>query len=195
MSLLQEKKAAFTVNLLLDAAWELLKRCDIDELSFKKVAEQADISQRTMFRYFTTREAFLDALTVRLYAELDIPNVPDEVDALPSYIATLYAKLDAQPRNVMVLLSADLLPRVLNANTKQRLQALEDLLKNHFSYVSADDIKKTAANLRYVMSASSWRYYRMHFEFDSQMATECGQLFVTQSLAYLGSKNLSQNPA
>ncbi|QHJ11026.1 hypothetical protein FX988_01248 [Paraglaciecola mesophila] len=195
MSLLQEKKAALTVNLLLDAAWELLQHCEIDELSFKKVAEKAHISQRTMFRYFTTREGFLDALTARLYAELALPIVPEEVDALPSYIATLYAKLEAQPRKVMVLLSADLLPRVLDTTAKQRLQALEDLLQNHFSYVSADDIKKTTANLRYVMSASSWRYYRMHFEFDSQMATECGQLFVRQSLAYLKSKNASQSPA
>ena len=185
MSALLEKKAAFTVNLLLDAACDLLQTLDISELSFKVVSEKAEISQRTMFRYFRTRESFLDALTERLYAELDLPNIPDSVDALPDYIAMLYQKLDAQPRKVIVLLSADLLPRVLSTTAKQRLATLEALLAQTYPTASKLDIKKTAANLRYVMSASSWRYYRMHFDFDSVMATECAQLLVNQSLRYL----------
>lgn len=187
MSALLEKKAAFTVGLLLDAACELLKDTDIHELSFKKVAEKADISQRTMFRYFRTREAFLDALTERLHSELDLPNIPDKVEALPAYIAHLYEKLDAQPRKVMVLLSSDLLPRVLSTTAKRRFEALEALLQQFYPDANQRDIKKTAANLRYVMSASSWRYYRMHFEFDAQLATECAQMLVNQALDYLRS--------
>ncbi|NMH58969.1 TetR/AcrR family transcriptional regulator [Alteromonas ponticola] len=189
MSALLEKKAAFTISLILDAASELLEEIEIQELSFKKVSERADISQRTMFRYFKTRDEFLDALTAKLYAELALPEVPDNVDALGDYIATLYHKLDAQPRKVMVLLSADLLPRILKTTAKQRLAALESLLEQSFPRADATDIKKTAANLRYVMSASSWRYYRMHFEFTQQMATECAQLFVSQAINYLHSQS------
>lgn len=185
MSILLEKKAAFTTNLLLDAACELLQTMDINELSFKVVSDKAEISQRTMFRYFRSRESFLDALTERLYGELNLPTVPDSVDALPDYITMLYEKLDAQPRKVMVLLSADLLPRVLNTTAKQRLATLEALLTQTYPNASKHDIKKTAANLRYVMSASSWRYYRIHFGFDSTMATECARMLVHQSIRYL----------
>ncbi|MCW8107354.1 TetR/AcrR family transcriptional regulator [Alteromonas ponticola] len=185
MSALLEKKAAFTVNLLIEAACELLEHTDIHELSFKKVAEQADISQRTMFRYFKTRDDFLDALTARLYSDLALPDVPDNVEDLTDYIATLYKKLEAQPRKVMVLLSADLLPRIIKTSAKQRLAALEILLSKSYPDAKASDIKKTAANLRYVMSASSWRYYRMYFEFSPQMATECAQLLVKQAINHL----------
>lgn len=188
MSALQEKKAAFTVNLLLDAACELAETADISELSFKKVSDRADISQRTMFRYFRTRDAFLDALTMRLYQELDLPDIPEDIEQLSDYIAQLYQKLDAQPLKVKALLSADLLPRVLSSTAKKRLAALEKLLAKSFPDVDAEDIKKTAANLRYVMSASSWRYYRMYFEFDSNMATQCAQLLVTQSILHLKSR-------
>lgn len=185
MSSLLEKKAAFTVNLLLDAACELTQTLGIDELSFKKVSDHANISQRTMFRYFKTRDSFLDALTKRLYSELDLPDIPYQIEELSNYIANLYEKLDAQPRTVMVLLSADLLPRVLSTTAKQRYVALKELLSRTYPNASEHDIKKTAANLRYVMSASSWRYYRMYFDFDSEMATECAQLLVGQSIRYL----------
>ena len=40
----------------------------------------------------------------------------------------LYKKLDVQPRKVNVLLSADLLPRVLSTTAKARLEALKKLL-------------------------------------------------------------------
>lgn len=187
MSALLEKKATFTENLLLDAACELAQTLDISELSFKKVAERAEISPRTMFRYFSNREAFLDALTARLYAELELPDIPDDVNALSDYMRVLYQKLDAQPRKVMVLLSADLLPRVLNTQAKARFEALQRLLHKTYPGIAKMEIVKTAANLRYVMSASSWRYYRMHFDFDLTTSIECAQLLVTQAIAHLES--------
>lgn len=81
---------------------------------------------------------------------------------------------------------------VSNPAAKQRLVALEVLLKDHFPMSHLLTLKITA-NLRYVMSASSERYYRMHFDFNSQMATECGQLLVIQSLAYLDSKTKNKS--
>lgn len=187
MSALLEKKATFTVNLLLDAACELTQTLDVSELSFKKVSERAEISQRTMFRYFRTRDAFLDALTARLYGELDLPDIPESVDSLADYIAKMYQKLDAQPRTVMVLLSADLLHRIINTSAKARFEALQQLLTIAYPSVAKSEIIKTAANLRYVMSASSWRYYRMHFNFDLTTSIECAQMLVCQSIAHLDS--------
>lgn len=189
MRTLQDKKSALTVNLLLDAACELAQTFNIDELSFKRVSEYAEISQRTMFRHFKTRDSFLDALTAKLYSELDLPEIPNSVDGLTDYIDMLYDKLDNQPRKVMVLLSADLLPRVLSTTAKQRFASLEVLLSKSYPNAHADDIKKTTANLRYVMSASSWRYYRMHFDFESAMAKECAQILVTQSIQHLAALN------
>lgn len=160
---------------------------DIQELSFKRVSEQADISQRTMFRYFRTRDAFLDALAKRLHSDLKLPEIPANVDSLDDYIANLYTQFDAQPRKVMVLLSSDLLPRILDTTSKQRLASLEALLSRTYPKSNSRDIIKTAANLRYVISASSWRYYRMNFEFDEKMATECAQMLARQALYYLSS--------
>ncbi|MFQ3250491.1 MAG: AcrR family transcriptional regulator [Glaciecola sp.] len=189
MSALLDKKADFTMNLLLDAASELVQTMEVGEVSFKKVAEQAEISQRTMFRYFRTRELFLDALTEKLYRELDLPDVPEDVNLLPIYIEQLYKKLDAQPQKVMVLLSGDLFTRVLKTAAKQRFLALKKLLSKAYPAANDELITKTAANLRYVMSASSWRYYRMHFEFDLDASIDCAKMLITQALRYLNEKS------
>lgn len=189
MSDLLKKKAAFTVNLLMQAACELVDEMDVADLSFKKVSSRAGMSERTMFRYFTTRDAFLDALTATLYADLQLPDIPDEIDSLPCYIETLYRQLDAHPRKVMVLLSGDLLPRILRTTAKQRLMQLQTRLTEAYPDADTALITMTAANLRYVMSASSWRYYRVHFRFDLATSIRCAQLLVSQSLRFLDEQN------
>ncbi|MEQ9463151.1 MAG: TetR/AcrR family transcriptional regulator [Haliea sp.] len=189
MNTLNSKKAAFTRNLLLDAARELAETIEVNDISFKLVSERADISQRTMFRHFTSREEFLNAFTTREYGELDLPDIPHSVEELPSYVDVLYRKLDAQPRRVMMLLSADLLPRVLSTSGKERLERMRQVLADAFPHCAEHEIIQTAANLRYVMSASSWRYYRMNFEFDLETSVSCARMIVTQALHYLRTAN------
>jgi AcrR family transcriptional regulator len=182
MSTLLEKKAEFTINLILNAACDLSNTLDINDLSFKKVAEHTGISQRTMFRYFRTRDDFLEALAVRLHEKLNVPDMPDDIDGLIEYVSALFHKLDEQPRRVIVLLSTDLLPKVVNTSAKVRLNTIQELLKIRYPELAESIITKTAANLRYVISASSWRYYRVHYQFDLSTSIECVQLMISEAL-------------
>jgi AcrR family transcriptional regulator len=182
MSTLLEKKAEFTINLILNAACDLSDSLDINELSFKKVAEQTGISQRTMFRYFRTRDDFLEALATRLHDQLNVPDMPGDIEGLTQYVSALFHKLDQQPRRVIVLLSTDLLPKVVNTSAKARLDTIQKLLKNRYPGLAQSTITKTAANLRYVSSASSWRYYRVHYQFDLQTSIECVQMMISEAL-------------
>ncbi len=185
MTSLNIKKAEFTKKLLLDAACELAQTLEISDLSFKVVSKKADISQRTMFRYFSTREEFLNELTVRLYSDLNLPEFPSSISELLVYTKSLYEKLEEQPRKVLLLLSADLLPKILETSAKTKHELLKKLLSKHFHNSSKSDIEKTAANFRYLMSASSWRYYRFSFGFDLPTSIECASMVIEQGLEYL----------
>lgn len=191
MATLNDKKATFTKNLLLDAARELAETTEVSDISFKLVAEHAGISPRTMFRHFNTREAFLDAFATREHGELGLPDMPDSIDQFPDYVAQVYQKFDMQQRRVLVLLSADLLPRVINTSAKRRFEGIHALLAKTFPSCDAGDIFKTAANIRYVTNASSWRYYRMNFNFDLETSIGCAQMVVTQSLHFLETQRQS----
>ncbi|GAA0853363.1 TetR/AcrR family transcriptional regulator [Aliiglaciecola litoralis] len=185
MSSLQEKKAAFTRDLIMQSAIELAQECDIGDMSFKRVSENANISERTMFRYYTTRDAFLDELTLRLHALLELPALPEDASLLSGFLVDLYEKLDAQPRIVEVLFTSDLFDRVLHTTAKDRYLQLITLLEKSYPHCSNDMIKKSAANIRYILSASSWRYYRLAFGFDLKTSIESADMLVSQSLLQL----------
>ncbi|GAC13257.1 TetR/AcrR family transcriptional regulator [Aliiglaciecola lipolytica] len=182
---LQERKMEFTHNLLLEAACQLTEELDVNDISFKKVAERANVSERTMFRYFATRDVFLDALTQLLHQQLNLPAVPKSVAEMPAYIEELYSKLDAQPRKVSTLLQSELLHRVISSTAKDRLRDLTLLLSNTFPGAPKQEVLKTAANIRYSLSASSWRYYRQYFEFDLKTSIDCVQMLVDQAIQHL----------
>ncbi|MGS2719598.1 TetR/AcrR family transcriptional regulator [Paraglaciecola aestuariivivens] len=185
MSSLQQKKADFTQQLLLSAATELASQAKISEISFKKVADHAGISERTMFRYFTSREAFLDALADHLHKQLQLPPLPNSVNHLEEYVGQLFNSLEGQPKVLKILFDPLLLSRIINTSAKHRYLELITLLEQHYPKCDKALIKLSAANIRYVMSASSWRYYRENFSFDLNTSIQCAQLIVRQSLDYL----------
>ncbi|MDO6695419.1 TetR/AcrR family transcriptional regulator [Aliiglaciecola sp. 3_MG-2023] len=193
MTTLQQKKMEFTRNLILDAACELTHELDVDEISFKKVAQHANISERTIFRYFESRDTFLNELTALLYQQLALPMLPTTINQLPDYISHFYTKLDSQPRQVLVLLKGEVFQRVLSTTAKQRLTELTQLLTEAYPHAAEQEIVRTAANIRYNLSASSWRYYRVYFEFDLKTCIECTQMLVAQSLQHLHKVNLDTN--
>ncbi|MEZ4264794.1 MAG: TetR family transcriptional regulator [Myxococcota bacterium] len=54
---LREKKKAQTRDALVASAWELFSRVGFDETTVDDIAQQADVSRRTFFRYFATKES------------------------------------------------------------------------------------------------------------------------------------------
>lgn len=185
MSSLTSKKLEFTKNLIIETACKLTETLEVSELSFKKVAAKAGMSERTMFRYFRTRDDFLDALTARLLSQLQLPDTPTRVDDLSAYASDMFRQIEAQPRQVLVLLSSELLPRVYATSAKTRLEELTALLATTYPKCPQPELIRTAANLRYMLSATSWRHYRTHFNFDLETCIACAQLVVTQSLNHL----------
>ena len=192
MSSLQEKKANFTKGLMFCAAAELSADLKVNELSFKKIAEHAGISERTMFRYFNSREEFLDAFAAQLHSELKLPTIPSTTGQLEDYVAQLFTHLEAQPETVNLLLDPHLMQRIINTTAKLRFEELKVLLIQDYPQCDETLITQSAANMRYVMSASSWRYYRENFGFDLPTSIQCASLVVSQALAFLDAQSIKQ---
>lgn len=54
---LREQKKALTRDALVASAWELFDRVGFDETTVDDIAQKADVSRRTFFRYFPTKES------------------------------------------------------------------------------------------------------------------------------------------
>jgi len=185
MSNLKDKKANFTRTILLDSAIELLQEHAMSDLSFKQISENAGTSERTMFRYFANRALFLDELTVKLYAQLEVPAIPDSSQQLSGYLEALYDKFEQNHKLVEVLLSSDFYPRILQTRGRTRLQEIKSLLLQDYPNCAQNLVLMTAANLRQIMSATSWWYYRVNFDFDPKTSINSANLLIEQSLSLL----------
>ena len=69
-----------TERLILESALAVLKDDSFTGLTVRAVARKAGMSERTIFRYFPTREAFLDAVAGEFTRLLNMPPPPQSID-------------------------------------------------------------------------------------------------------------------
>src|SRR6516225_9796699 len=82
-------------SLILDAALDVLERSGVSELTARAVAKHANISERTVFRYFPTRDEFLDAVAAEARSRMSLPPPPRDVDQLFAAPRALYEAFEA----------------------------------------------------------------------------------------------------
>jgi AcrR family transcriptional regulator len=57
---LRDQQAEFTKQLLLEAARKVISETDPEDFTMQKVAQEAGVSHRTVYRYFPNRQALID---------------------------------------------------------------------------------------------------------------------------------------
>ena len=87
---LSERLANHTQGLILASAIDLLEKAPVHELTVRAVAGHAHISERTIFRYFATRDALLDAIAGEVSRHMALPPDPRSMSELLDYPDTLY---------------------------------------------------------------------------------------------------------
>jgi AcrR family transcriptional regulator len=92
----RQKAAAATRNRIIDAGARLVREFttwDWDELTFRAVAERAEVSERTVYRHFPTERHLHDAIMGRLEDEAGIAYENVELDNFAEVTARLFASL------------------------------------------------------------------------------------------------------
>jgi AcrR family transcriptional regulator len=92
----RQKAAAATRDRIIDAGSRLVREFttwDWDELTFRAVAERAEISERTVYRHFPTERHLHDAIMGRLEDEAGIAYEDVELDNFTEVTARLFASL------------------------------------------------------------------------------------------------------
>jgi AcrR family transcriptional regulator len=92
----RQKAAAATRDRIIDAGARLVREFttwDWDELTFRAVAERAEVSERTVYRHFPTERHLHDAIMGRLEDEAGIAYENVELDNFAGVAARLFASL------------------------------------------------------------------------------------------------------
>jgi len=179
---LSERLADHTQSLILGSSIELLEEATVADLTVRAVAARAGISERTVFRYFATRDEFLDAVAAAVTARMELPPSPRTMDDLLHFPDVLYRRFEARAALVKAALHTELFGRLRNAQAQDRWVAVRELIDAHAPKRPAAEREIAAANIRYHLSATTWNYYRSYFGFALEKTIACGLTAVRQSV-------------
>ncbi len=173
-----ERHTDATQKLILASAIELLEKSGVSELTVRATAKQAGISERTIFRYYASRDEFLDAVAVEVVRLLQTPAIPQTIEELLIYPKVLYSRFEEKVELTTASLHTEMFKRLREGVAQERWQAVRKLIDSHAPHRSEHDRKIAAANVRYYLAASTWHYYRFYFGFTPEETIECAQLAV-----------------
>lgn len=173
--LLKDRHTDATQKLILSTAIELLERSGVTELTIRAVAKQAGMSERTIFRYFPSRDEFLDAVASTAVSGMNTPAPPTSVKELLNYPEPLYRAFEKRSSLVIAGLHTDIFRRVRVESAQERWNAVTKLIDKLASHRSKKERKIAATNISYFLSASTWHYYRTNFELSLDETIDCAK--------------------
>ncbi|WP_378571607.1 TetR/AcrR family transcriptional regulator [Nocardiopsis mangrovi] len=142
---LRERKKARTREALVDAALRLFAEQGFGPTTTEEIAAAADVSQRTLFRYFPTKEDIIldvqdeieEAFRLKLAAR---PAAEHPVDSLITALTAAWSEVDASVLNahLRIMRLSDESPKLLAAHL-QRSAVNLDLLASLIAHRTGTD--------------------------------------------------------
>lgn len=171
-----------TSQLILDSAIALLQTAPVNDLTVRAIARQGNLSERTIFRYFPSRDELLDHVAAEAAARLDMPEPPATLDELLAAPRALYGAFEAKMSLTRALLHSELFPRMRVGMAERRWKAISRLVDQCAPEAAAASRQIAAANIRYHLAATTWHYYRFYFSFSFEDSVACAETTIRQSL-------------
>ncbi len=185
---LKDRHADATRELILTTAIELLESSGVTDLTVRAVAKQAGMSERTIFRYFATRDDFLDAVAAAVAEQMQPPAAPASIDELVGFPSILYRGFERRSALVEATLHTEIFKRVRASVAVDRWKAVEKIINEIAPQRSAKERKLAATNINYYLSATTWHYLRTSFGLSLADTIACAQASIRLSLSDIKGK-------
>jgi AcrR family transcriptional regulator len=184
---LKDRQSAMTRRVLLDAMVEHLEGGSPGDLTMRSIARRAGVAERTIFRHFASRDELLDALAMEVALRMELPPPPESMEALARAPQALYRAYEAHARLTQAALHSELFDRIRQTVARERWDAIRRLLDGHAPQRSERERAYAAANIRHMLSASTWNYYRNYFQFSLKDSIGAAQQAIGDALRGLSS--------
>src|SRR5947209_9076086 len=147
---LREQHALATRERILGAVADLLEAERAEELTVPAVAEASGVSLRTIYRYYPTREALLEAAGRWIGDELLAHAYPRDLDEVADLYQEGARDFDERPGLVRALAFSHLGRRVRGYRRRERLEAIGRALRAELPELSEQELRQGEAVLAYL---------------------------------------------
>jgi AcrR family transcriptional regulator len=155
-----------------------------EELTFTRVANAAGVPERTVYRYFPTREALLAAVFEWSNRKLGFDgNLPVDLATTIALVRLVFPGFDKIAPVIHELLIAPEGLQARRANLANRRRAAVKVIRKEAPQLDRTSTKRLAAALQLLTSAAAWQTLRDYWDMDGEEAGESVALAIELLLA------------
>ena len=171
---LRARQKEQTRDLILEAVGQILARADFSAATIAEVARVAQVTERTIYRHFPTREDLLREFWKVTLQRLsgDLLDNPDSLDEMLELTRRLFTMFDAE-EGVMRAISASPEGRMIRKGpNEERLGKVQQFLAPLLEGNPERERENVAAAVFTLCSVSVWMHMRDYCGFDGPRAGE-----------------------
>jgi AcrR family transcriptional regulator len=159
-----------TRRVILDAMVEQLADTGAFDFSMFELARRANVSARTIYRHFPTRDALFDALAARVNEELGTHEPPRTLDAASELARSQFTSFDAHAE----LVTAELVTRQSFRSPARpaRLHALQKAVAEAAPNTSESTRRQVAGVIACLLAPDTWARLHHDLRLDGRDAGE-----------------------
>ncbi|HVY85139.1 MAG TPA: helix-turn-helix domain-containing protein [Caulobacterales bacterium] len=169
-SALRDAHKDFTRARILDAAIELLKAEDLDALRLSDIAEKANVTERTLYRHFATRDDLLRAIWPRLQARVGSPGFPSTAKDLAEMPLWLFPNFDAEGGAVRASLFSRAGRELRRATNRERQAAIRKAVREARPDLKEPELTRLCAVIHLIGGAYGWAVMKDAWDLDGDEA-------------------------
>ncbi len=182
---LRERQKEQTRTLILEAVATILRRADLAAVTMASVAETAEVTERTVYRHFASRDELLSAFWRWEMARGggEAIAAPASIDAFLETMRQLFLSLDADEGLVRAVLAAPEGRAIRRETSQQRLALMVEFLRPITPALTETERHRAASAIAALSSIPSWLYLRDVSGYDGAAAAEAATLGIRWIIA------------
>jgi AcrR family transcriptional regulator len=168
---LADRKRRVTRDAVVDAAIEAIREQGID-FSVQDAADRAGVTHRTVYRYFESRQALVDAVAERYEAWLGERGItePESIEELLAKMESLFRLFDQRPDLVRAVALYTLIGGERTALSRRRTERWRQMFEASLPHVPRDEIEPLFALCRTLTGSLGWYLLTSQFGLTGQQA-------------------------
>jgi AcrR family transcriptional regulator len=165
---LREQQADAVRQRILGAVASLLEHDGANELTMPQVAEAANVSLRTVYRYYPTRDRLLEAAGRWIGGELLAQGYPQSLDDIADSFEPACREFDRHPGLVHAMALSQLGRQARSSRRVERIEAIRAALEAEVGNLTNDELRRAEAVLAYLHNMLAYTTLREEHELSGE---------------------------